>query len=47
MLISQHYSLGGYGKTVLALNVTAVPITKPGMQESDGVGNARRVSESW
>lgn len=45
MLISQHYSLGGYGKMVLALNVTAVPITKPGMQES--VRNARRVSESW
>lgn len=46
MLVSQQDSLGGYGKPVLAFNITAVPVAKSGMRESDGVGNARRVSES-
>lgn len=46
MLVSQQDSLGGYGKPVLAFNITAVPVAKSGMRESDRVGNARRVSES-
>lgn len=46
MLVSQQDSLGGYGKPVLTFNKTAVPITKSGLRESEGVGNARHVSES-
>lgn len=48
MLVSQQDSLGGYGKPVLAFNITAVPITKSGMRESDGLGTpgvSLRVSE--